>query len=205
MRRRRLECPEEVNAIQKKWVNNNPEKVKENNRKKHLKEKAAPPEVQELRRGRKAKLQQIRRAKNPEKFNALSRRSYHANPRKANKRRATLAKTQYASDPSFKLAHLLRCRVRDALAGKSKKSAKTTELLGAPWVWVEAYLEEQFLPGMSWENHGPVWHIDHIRPCASFDLADPEQQKMCFHWSNLQPLFAVDNLRKSDKYDPQTP
>lgn len=125
---------------------------------------------------------------------------YAANTRpRVNERR----KQRYHSDPLFKLTLLLRNRVTDALAGKSKKSARTTELLGAPWVWVEAYLEEQFQPGMSWENHGPVWHIDHIRPCSSFDLADPEQQRMCFHWTNLQPLFALDNFRKSDTYDPQ--
>lgn len=110
-------------------------------------------------------------------------------------------KRRYHSDPWFKLYQLLRTRIKDALAGKNK-SAKTVELLGAPWVWVEAYLEEQFVLGMSWENHGPVWHIDHIRPISSFDLTDPEQQKICFHWTNLQPLFALDNLRKSDTYDP---
>lgn len=110
-----------------------------------------------------------------------------------------LRKRRYAFDPSFRLA----CCLRATLAGRSEKSAKTVELLGAPWVWVEAYLEEQFQPGMSWENHGPVWEIDHIRPVSSFDLTDPEQQRMCFHWTNLQPLFTPDNRRKSDTYDPQ--
>jgi hypothetical protein len=62
------------------------------------------------------------------------------------------------------------------------------------------YLQGQFRPGMTWENYGPVWHIDHIRPCASFDSTDPEQQKICFHWMNLQPLFAAENCAKKDKY-----
>jgi hypothetical protein len=52
---------------------------------------------------------------------------------------------------------------------------------------------------MTWENYGPVWHVDHIRPCASFDLTDPAQQRECFHFSNLQPLFAAENLAKGDK------
>lgn len=134
-------------------------------------------------------------------------RKYHSEWNKANRpsrRKAENAK--YHANLPFKILKILRARIGTVLkrAGNLKKSTKTVELLGAPWVWVEAHLESLFKPGMTWENHGPVWHIDHIRPCASFDLTDPEQQKMCFHWTNLQPLFAQDNLRKSDKYDPQT-
>ena len=58
---------------------------------------------------------------------------------------------------------------------------------------------------MSWDNHGKgkgKWHIDHIRPCASFDLTDLEQQKECFNYSNLQPLWSEDNLIKGDRYNP---
>lgn len=59
-------------------------------------------------------------------------------------------------------------------------------------------LEQQFTEGMTWENYGE-WHVDHIRPCVSFDLSIPEQQQECFHYTNLQPLWAKDNLQKSDK------
>ena len=60
-------------------------------------------------------------------------------------------------------------------------------------------LESKFRDGMTWENYGPFWHVDHIRPWASFDLSDPSQQKLCFHWTNLQPLLATENLAKGVK------
>jgi putative phage-type endonuclease len=60
------------------------------------------------------------------------------------------------------------------------------------------FLETKFKEGMTWENHGE-WHIDHIKPCASFNLLDDYEQKKCFHYKNLQPLWATENLRKGDK------
>ena len=62
------------------------------------------------------------------------------------------------------------------------------------------YIQAQFTAGMTWERYGE-FHIDHIRPCASFDLSDFEQQKVCFNWRNLQPLWAVDNLKKGAKVE----
>ncbi len=75
------------------------------------------------------------------------------------------------------------------------------ELIGCSSKELESYLETQFTEGMTWDNYGYYgWHIDHIKPCASFDLSDPEQQKLCFHYSNLQPLWAKENIKKSNKY-----
>jgi len=73
------------------------------------------------------------------------------------------------------------------------------DLLGCTVEELRAHLEKQFKRGMSWSNYGR-WHIDHIRPCASFDLTDPEQQRICFHYSNLQPLWAEENMRKGAKH-----
>ena len=75
------------------------------------------------------------------------------------------------------------------------------DLVGCSIPELRKRLTQQFLPGMTWDNYGK-WHIDHIRPCASFDLTDPEQQKQCFHYSNLQPLWAADNLRKGASINP---
>lgn len=104
-----------------------------------------------------------------------------------------------AADPLFRITRCLRTRICAAVKRVgSAKSVKTATLIGCSVVGFKAYLEARFQKGMSWENYGE-WHIDHIRPCASFDLMDPEQQAICFHYTNLQPLWAVDNLRKGAK------
>jgi hypothetical protein len=105
-----------------------------------------------------------------------------------------------AEDPLFRLIHNMRTRVKNAIkADSGEKAEKTMELLGCSVQHVRDHLESQFTKGMTWETQGE-WHVDHIRPCASFDLTDPEEQKKCFHWTNLQPLWAQDNLRKGAKF-----
>ncbi len=103
-----------------------------------------------------------------------------------------------ANDPIFKLKKNLRKRVH-ATIRKGYKSSHTMELIGCPVEDLKSYLQSKFQEGMSWENYGE-WHIDHIRPCASFNLTDPAQQKECFHFSNLQPLWAEENMRKGANY-----
>jgi len=103
------------------------------------------------------------------------------------------------SDPTFRLLHNLRERVRNVLKGNSK-SAATEALLGICADECRKYIEGLFTEGMSWDSN---IHIDHIVPCASFDLSDPEQQRRCFHHTNLQPLWGSENLEKSDRMTPQ--
>ena len=99
-------------------------------------------------------------------------------------------------DFNFKLLTTLRGRIGQALKGRNK-SASTINLLGCTIEELWTHLENQFTEGMTRQNHGK-WHVDHIIPCANFDLTDPEQQKKCFHYTNLQPLWALDNLKKSN-------
>jgi hypothetical protein len=100
-----------------------------------------------------------------------------------------------AEDPIFLARKNLRNRLRKFVLGQKRGSIGT--VIGCDWNQLVAHLESQFKPGMGWENYSiRGWHIDHIRPCASFDLTDPEQQKECFHYSNLQPLWAEENLKK---------
>jgi DNA-binding ferritin-like protein (Dps family) len=109
---------------------------------------------------------------------------------------AKIFRDKYNSDTEFKIKHTLRRRLRHAIKGTIKKKS-VHELLGCDIDFFREYIEKQFLKGMNWKNHGK-WHIDHIKPCDSFDLSDKEQQKKCFHYSNLQPLWAKDNLKKSN-------
>lgn len=106
-----------------------------------------------------------------------------------------------ANDPAFKIAGLLRTRLYNAVkTGGAGKSASTLKLVGCTLTKLMEHLEVQFTEGMTWANKGE-WEIDHIKPCASFDLTDPAQQRACFHWTNLQPLWAADNKAKSNRLD----
>ena len=102
-------------------------------------------------------------------------------------------------DPNSAVAHLLRTRVYHALKD-NRKASSTTELLGCSIEECRKHLEDQFEDGMTWENHGE-WHIDHRRPCASFDLVNEEEQRICFHHTNLQPMWGAENLSKSASFD----
>lgn len=106
------------------------------------------------------------------------------------------------NDENYRLIKNLRCRLWHSLTGKTK-SASTIELLGCSIEDLKIHLESLFQPGMTWENYGNPngdyksgWHIDHIRPCISFDLSDPIEQRECFNYKNLQPLWAEENLSK---------
>jgi len=94
-----------------------------------------------------------------------------------------------------RLSCYLRTRIYQALKGKGK-SANTIQLVGCSVERLKFHLESMFQQGMNWDNYGK-WHIDHIEPCANFDLSIPEEQTACFHYTNLQPLWAKDNLRKN--------
>lgn len=110
---------------------------------------------------------------------------------------------------NYKLGHNLRARIgieirklKNRLNIEVNKCAKTIELLGCSIFELKTYIESKFLPGMTWDNHGfgdDKWHIDHILPCASFDLTQESEQRKCFHYTNLQPLWQFDNLSKNDK------
>ena len=94
----------------------------------------------------------------------------------------------------FSIKKGLRSRMWQVLK-LQKKSKSTMELTGCTLEELKKHLENKFEDGMNWENYG-VWHLDHIIPCANFDLSKPEQQQICFHYTNLQPMWGEHNMKK---------
>jgi hypothetical protein len=128
----------------------------------------------------------------------FGRKYYIKNKKNIIRKNVKYAANKLKTDPSFRLKANLRRRTLYALKGKDK-SANTMKLLGVKnieFVW--KHLEKSFKPGMTRENHGK-WHVDHIKPCSSFDLTKASEQRECFHYTNLQPLWASENLAKGSK------
>jgi len=123
------------------------------------------------------------------------RSNYQKNKDKIIKHNVMYQKHMYSNNPTIRLKMSIYSRIRQAFkAQKSYKNNKTSELLGCSVQEAKLYIESLWLPGMSWENYTVNgWHIDHIKPVNTFDLTDPEQQKVCFHYTNLRPLWATDN------------
>ena len=108
-------------------------------------------------------------------------------------------RVRYSENINYKLKCRLRHRLRMALKGNFK-SGSAVDDLGCSIPELKVYLESKFSPGMTWDNWSDVgWHIDHIKPLASFDLTDRKQLLEACHYTNLQPLWAKDNIIKSDK------
>jgi hypothetical protein len=121
-------------------------------------------------------------------------KQYHKNYKE---RRTKHIKNRKKTDINFRLSCYLRTRVWSALKGINK-SKSTIKLLGCSIEKLKKHLEKHFKPRMSWANYGK-WHIDHIRPCASFDLSKPSEQFKCFNYKNLRPLWKAENLSRSKK------
>jgi len=100
-------------------------------------------------------------------------------------------------DLNFRVLCNLKSRIPKLLKGTTQ-SNNTLKLLGCSLEFLRKHLQSKFTLGMTWSNYG-AWHVDHIKPCASFDLTKESEQLKCFHYTNLQPLWAKDNLIKGYK------
>lgn len=147
------------------------------------------------------------RENNKEKIRELKQKYYFKNKKEILKRHTERCRNRNNKDIKYKITVNTRNRIAKVLKGKTK-SLSTMFLIGCETDYLMYHIQTQFNPGMNWDNYGTghngkgmkEWHIDHIRPCASFDLTDPEEQRKCFHYTNLQPLWAKENLTK-DKGD----
>lgn len=143
------------------------------------------------------------REKNKEAANKREKEYFHKNKQECVKRNVKYRKERAKRDPLFAAKQKLRTAVETSFRRiKKNKPTNTEALLGCTWQEAKDHLESLWAEGMSWENHGSgagCWHIDHIRPVASF--AEDELHLMNLI-ENLQPLWSEDNLLKSDNYEP---
>jgi hypothetical protein len=185
-KRRRIANPGKYAEQDRKWQQKNREKCRANCRRWKLKHPELYVKCQkkyyDANREKRIETSKRYRLNNIEKYRGFRR-------------------AQYSKSKSYRISVLLRRRMFGEMKKASAKKSKTTfELLGCTISEFKKYIESIFLPGMSWENHSiHGWHLDHIIPISSFDLTKPDQQKICFNYKNIQPLWAEDNLRKSDK------
>lgn len=136
--------------------------------------------------------------KNKDRRNELARENYHKNNYKENKRIYT--KNKLEEDELFKLKFNIRTLIRNSIKRRfTKKSKKTTEILGCSFEELKLYLESKFDDKMNWENQGTYWHIDHIIPISYAN--NEEDVYLLNHYTNLQPLYWLDNLKKSNNYE----
>jgi len=136
------------------------------------------------------------KSKNKESISEYNKTYHQENKEDIQKRHNKNDVERRKKDPLFKLAHTCRTRMNKAIKGKS---IKTLKLIDCSTIFLKEWLEFNFTDEMKFENHGSFWHIDHVIPCAKFNLENDDEVKHCFRWTNLQPLEANKNIVKNDK------
>jgi hypothetical protein len=191
-----LKNKEKINEYYKYYSKNNKEKINK------IKNKYASNNEEKVRLSKLNWLQN----------NTEKRKIIANNSAKKNKEKTLIyQKNKRKNDVNYKIKCNLRNRLYKSLKNtNAKKYNSFLQLIGCSSSFLKEYLQNKFVPTMTWDNYGLYWHIDHIKPCSLFDLSIEEEQKKCFHYSNLQPLFAVTqiidnilyvgNINKNNKY-----
>lgn len=188
---------EEIRSRRQKYRDENREKVRQQTREFYEKNKAKrrADAMRQYHKNRERRLVVMRQwaAKNME-----YKKDYNRKYRPVLNARC---RHRLQFDLQFRIANRLRCRLYQSIKRRRlKKACSFTKALGCTMEFLIAYLESMFEPGMTWDNWAlDGWHIDHIRPLASFDLSDKEQFREACHYTNLQPLWAAENLSKGDR------
>ena len=145
----------------------------------------------------KREIARARYLKNKDYHKAYQKK-YYVN----NKKRHALAVKRYRhKNPKARIMDNFRCRLWKLLKNRNKKvNIKVIDFIGCTQLELIKHIESKFKDGMTWDNHNRYgWHIDHIIPCDSFGYESFEDIKKCFHYTNLQPLWAEDNMAKGKK------
>lgn len=225
--------PEEKKAYHKAYYEKNKEKWKAaaSTEDARAKKNAAQKEYYKKHRKERLDYAEKYKDKNKDKINEYHRKYYNTEEwkefqknyyqenkdkwaidtpeKKAKKalRNSLYLKKRMNEDPIFRVQKRLRTRIKNAIRGKGCKSKKTVDLLGCSLIEAVDHIKSLLNGEMTWEAvvDGRI-HIDHVVPCSSFDLSKEEEQRRCFHYKNLQPLWAIDNLKKGNKSaTPTTP
>lgn len=187
---------------QKRYALRWPERVKQSRKTHYLKNKAYYSRKNKEWRENNKELLSERckrwRKENPEKVLGYKRK-WNISP----KNRAA-CNARYKNNIHAKLRKVLSARLTIAIRRRGDSRVRNyscLDLVGCSAADLQAHIQSLWRPGMSWGNYGQFgWHIDHIRPCSSFDLSEQEQRNKCFHYTNLQPLWAFDNRSKGNKW-----
>jgi len=145
-------------------------------------------------------IRELWKQNNKQKQSELSKNWYAKNKTEKLKKNTINEKYQMIHNPIYRLTKNLRTRIPNALNGKVKYKG-TIQLLGCTINELKKYLEKQFTDKMNWDNYGSCWHVDHIKPCSLFNFLNESEQMECFHYTNLQPLEAKENLKKYNKFN----
>lgn len=179
---------DKIKEVKKAWYETNKDKIAENRK--------------AYRQANKGKIKDKKKAHyeaNKDKIKAKNKAYYEDNKDKIKDKIKAYHNKKRKEDAIYRLKCNLRTRLCQAVKNKGySKNTKTADTLGCSWEFLKEYLEAQFTKGMNWDNYGE-WHIDHIKPLAS---AKTEQEVYSLnHYTNLQPLWAEENLSKSDNID----
>jgi hypothetical protein len=193
---------EKVNQSSKNWRNNNPENYKKTIQK-YLEKNPNMTSTERIKVYRQdenfKKKYSLKRKEyyqnNVEQEREKSKKYYHENKQIIRKKNNEWKNDKRKNDGFYRMKINLRHRLRDYLIGESK-GKRTKEIVGLDKIKFKLYIQSKFVDGMSWENYGK-WHLDHIKPLCS--AKDNEEALMLNHYTNLQPLWAEDNLRKNRK------
>ena len=196
-----LKNKEHRNEYQKEWYLKNRERLLEQKKEYHRRPETKE-RIKEYRLKNKEYIKEWHKKwnlKNKEKIKKQKKEYILKNKDQINEWRRGYDKNKRLTDPNFRIVDSLRSRLYHALKGENK-SASTMELLGCTIDELWTHLESKFEPWMTKENYGRGgWDVDHIEACSKFNLTDPEQQRICFHWSNLQPMEHITNVKKGTR------